>query len=161
VPHISTGDLLRQAAEAGTPLGLQARPYMDAGELVPDQLVDELVQERIRRPDAELGFVLDGVPRTLRQAEMLDTTLSELGRPLQRVVLLEVPRAQIVERTARRGALAHRPDDRADVVANRLRVYHAESPPLVEYYRSRGLLTFIDGMGTVDKVASRIEETLA
>ena len=161
VPHIATGDLLRQAAEAGTPLGLQARHYMDAGELVPDQLIDELVRERISRPDAELGFVLDGVPRTLRQAERLDAALSALGRLLQRVVLLEVRPSQIVERTARRGALAHRPDDRADIVANRLRVYHAESPPLAEYYRSRGLLASIDGIGTVDEVASRIEETLA
>ncbi len=158
VPHISTGDLLRQVSEAGTPLGLQARPYMDAGELVPDQLVDELIRERVRRPDADSGFVLDGVPRTLQQAEMLDAAFSTLGRPLQRVVLLEVPPAQIVERTARRRALAHRPDDRADIVANRLRVYHAESTPLTEHYRSRGLLAPINGMGTADEVASRIEE---
>ena len=161
VPHIATGDLLRQAAEAGTPRGLQARHYMDAGELVPDHLVDELVRERIHRPDAEVGFVLDGAPRTLRQAEMLDAALSVLGRPIQRVVLLEVPPARIIERTARRGALAHRRDDRSEIVANRLRVYHAESPPLTEYYRSRGLLVSIDGVGTVDQVARRIEEALA
>lgn len=160
VPHIATGVLLRQAVEAGTPLGLQARHSMDAGELVPDRLVDELVQQRIRRPDAELGFVLDGVPRTLRQAELLDAALSTLGRPLQRVVLLDVRQAQIVERTARRRALAHRPDDRADIVANRLRVYHDESPPLAQYYRSRGLLRPIDGMGTLDKVASSVLEAL-
>ncbi|WP_291990464.1 adenylate kinase [Luteitalea sp.] len=161
VPHIATGDLLRQAAEAGTPRGLQARHSMDAGELVPDQLVDELVRERIRRPDAEVGFVLDGVPRTLRQGEMLDAALSTLGRPIQRVVLLEVSPAQIVERTARRGTITHRRDDRSEIVANRLRVYHAESPPLTEYYRSRGLLVSIDGVGTVDQVARRIEEVLA
>lgn len=161
VPHIATGDLLRQAVAAGTPGGLLARPYLDAGELVPDRLIGNLVRERIRRPDAEPGFVLDGVPRTLRQAQLLDAALSALGRPLQRVVLLQVSPSEILERTARRGARSHRRDDRSEIVANRLRVYHAESPPLTKYYRSRGLLVSIDGVGTVDQVARRVEEALA
>lgn len=161
VPHIATGALLRQAVAAGTPLGLLARPYLDAGELVPDRVIGDLVRARVRRPDAEPGFVLDGVPRTLRQAEMLDATLLAFGRPLQRVVLLQVPPSEILERIARRGARSHRGDDRSEVVENRLRIYHVAAPPLTEHYRSRGMLVSIDGMGTVDEVASRIEQALA
>lgn len=161
MPHIATGDLFREAVELGTPLGLQAQRHMDAGELVPDELAVELVLERVRRPDAALGFVLDGVPRTVAQAEALDAALAALGRPLQRVVHLDVPRKEILERIARRATLGHRTDDRADVVEHRLGVYLAVTAPLIDDYRSNGVLVSIDGVGTVDEVAGRVEQALA
>lgn len=161
VPHIATGSILREAVDLGTPLGRDVRPLLDAGDLVPDDLIVKTVLERIRQPDAAEGFILDGFPRTLGQAEALDSALSDLGRPLQRVIQLRVPEDEVAGRIAGRGEVAHRSDDREDIVADRLRVYDTETAPLAEYYRSRGVLVPVDGVGPIDEVARRIWDALA
>jgi adenylate kinase len=161
VPHIASGELLRQAVEMGTPRGTQAGSFMDRGELVPDELALQVVLDRIAQPDAELGFIFDGFPRTLRQAQALDAELGAAGRALERVLELRVPTDQILDRIAGRATLSRRSDDREEVVANRLRVYRAQTAPLVDYYRVRGLLVPIDGAGTIEDVADRIEHALA
>jgi adenylate kinase len=160
VPHVASGELLRRAVEVGSPLGARARPVIDRGELVPDELALQVVLERIAQPDAEQGFILDGFPRTLGQAEALDGRLGAEGRSIERVVELRVPTDQLVDRIAGRATLSGRSDDRENVVANRLRVYHAQTAPLVDYYRARGLLVPIDGVGTIEEVADRIEHAL-
>jgi adenylate kinase len=160
VPHIASGELLRTAAEVGSSLGKQAVRFMENGELVQDEIVLQVVLERIGQPDAERGFILDGFPRTLRQAEALDAELGAAGRALELVVELQVPSDQLVGRIVGRARLSHRPDDREGVVANRLRVYLARTEPLVSYYRARGLLVSVDGVGAVEAVAGRIEDAL-
>lgn len=179
IPHISTGDILRKAVSAGTPLGLQAKRFMDAGELVPDFVVIGLVKSRLSEPDAEKGFILDGFPRTDAQAEALDRALGELGRKLDAVVSIDVARDVIVKRlTSRRtckecgkiysliadppadpikcdacgGELYLRDDDTVETVTNRLAVYDRSTAPLVDYYRAKGLLREIDGDRPVDQV---------
>ena len=156
VPAVVTGDLIRAAVAAGTPLGQVARQAMDAGELVPDDLVMRLVLDRLARADARSGFILDGFPRTVPQAETLDAALAAEGRPLQRVLLLAVPEAALIERLLARG----RPDDRLEVLQHRLQVYHAETEPLIVHYARRGLLRSIDGTGAVEVVAQRLRAAL-
>ena len=156
VPAVGTGELLRAAVAAGTPLGLVARQAMDAGGLVPDDLVGRLVLDRLAWPDARPGFILDGFPRTVAQAEALDAALTADRRPLQRVLLLAVPEAALIERLRARG----RPDDRPDVLQHRLQVYHAETEPLIVHYARRGRLRSIDGTGTVAIVAQRVRAAL-
>jgi adenylate kinase len=160
VPHVTSGELLRRAVEAGTPLGMSARPFIDRGKLVPDELVLQVVLDRLGQPDVQHGFILDGFPRTRAQAEALDATLDAKGRPIERVLELRVPAHQLLDRLTGRARLSHRSDDRADVVANRLRIYGDQTAPLVDYYRARGLLVPIDGVGTVEAVAERIERAL-
>jgi adenylate kinase len=160
VPHIASGDLFREAIKAGTPLGASARRFIDRGELVPDELALQVVLDRISRPDAEHGFILDGFPRTIRQAEALDEQLSAQCRALERVVELRVPTDQLIERIAGRAARTDRSDDRAGIVSNRLRVYLAQTAPLVDYYRTHGLLVPVDGIGTVEEVTARVEQAL-
>jgi adenylate kinase len=157
VPHVASGELLRRAIEAGTPPGRRARDFMDRGELVPDDLALQVVLDRLGQPDAERGFILDGFPRTLRQAEALDAELAAAGRALERVVELRVPKDQLLARIAGRARHDHRTDDRDGVVENRLRVYLAQTAPLVDYYRARRLLVPVDGVGTIDAVADRVE----
>ena len=179
IPHISTGDILRKAVAANTPLGQQAKRYMDAGELVPDFVVIGLVKSRLQEPDAERGFILDGFPRTDAQAEALDRALEELGLSLDAVISIDVARDVIVKRlTSRRtckacgkiyslisdppsdptkcdacdGDLYQRDDDTVETVTNRLAVYDRSTAPLVDYYRSKGLLRQIDGDRPVDEV---------
>jgi len=188
LPHISTGDILREAAAAGTPLGEKVRGYMEAGELVPDQLINQVVRERLAEPDCTSGFILDGFPRSRPQAEALDGMLSENGRALDVVLYVEVPREELIRRLSGRrlcpdcGANLHvdelpageaercpscgarllqRDDDRPETVANRLKVYEETTAPLVRYYRERGLLRPIDGLGTPEEVYRRIEAVLA
>ncbi len=182
VPQVSTGDMLRAARKAGTELGRQADAFMAQGSLVPDSVVIGLVDERIREPDARSGFVLDGFPRTVPQAESLDRILQLAGRRIQHVVLLEVPDALIVERiTGRRmgettGRIYHikydpppspdrgeggerllvRPDDQEEVVRKRLAEYAALTAPLVAYYGNQGLLRRVDGVGALDQVTQSI-----
>jgi adenylate kinase len=182
VPQVSTGDMLRAARKAGTELGRKADEYMQNGLLVPDEVVIGLVDERIRQPDAAGGFVLDGFPRTVPQAESLDKILQAVGRRIQHVVLLEVPDALIVERiTGRRmgettGRIYHikydpppspdrgeggerllvRPDDQEEVVRKRLAEYAALTAPLVAYYGNLGLLRRVDGVGALDQVTQSI-----
>ena len=187
VPQVSTGDILREAARRGTELGIQARGFMDRGALVPDPVVVALVAERTAEPDCRPGFILDGFPRTLPQAEALDTLLEGRRQTLAAVVCMVAPVEEIVRRLATRrvcpvcgrvyggGAdgrgpraceadgtvLVLRPDDRAEVIRERFRVYEAQTAPLVGHYRRQGLLREVDGVGPVADVAGRIEALLA
>jgi adenylate kinase len=161
VPAISTGDMLRDAVRRGTPLGRRAQAIMESGELVPDDVVIGLVAERIASADAANGFLLDGFPRTIEQAEALARILEGNGLALDGVINLLVPEGTLVERLLGRAALEGRSDDRRETVAERLRVYREKTAPLVEHYRALGLLTDVDGSGSVEEVAARIDRALA
>lgn len=187
VPHVSTGDILRQSVKDGTPLGLKAKAFMDSGALVPDELMLELIGERLSRPDAAAGFLLDGFPRTVPQAEGLDGLLARLGTGLDAVVSLEVDPEELVRRlTSRRtcpkcraiynlifqpprsegvcdacgGALEQRVDDQRSTVENRLRVYQQQTAPVVDYYRARGLLRPVDGSRSPEEVQRSFKAAL-
>jgi adenylate kinase len=154
VLHLSTGELLRAEVAAGTALGKQAKALMDAGRLVPDDLVVELVKARIGSPEAAKGFVLDGFPRTVAQADALDRVLRDRG--LDVVVYYALPDETIVKRSLGRG----RTDDTEDVIRERLRVYRAQTEPLVARYRAKGLLATVDASGGVDEVEAATKRAL-
>lgn len=183
VPQIATGDMLREAVTAGTPLGRQAKVYMDRGALVPDDVIIGLIAERLAQPDAERGFILDGFPRTIPQAEALDRLLKDLGRPLDRVIVFDVSEPELLRRlTGRRScpvcqstyhlvsapsrhagvcdrcgsALIQREDDREDTVSKRLAVYAEQTAPLLDYYRNRGRLASVTGEGAIETIRSAI-----
>nr|WP_211321827.1 adenylate kinase [Thermovibrio guaymasensis] len=157
VPHISTGDILRAAVKEGTELGQLAKSYMDRGELVPDEVIIGIIRERLSQPDIrERGFILDGFPRTLKQAEALDQLLSELNMPLDRVIYLNVDDEEIVKRLLARG----RADDTEEVIRNRLKVYREQTAPLIDYYAEKCLLAEIYGVGEIDEITKKIEEAL-
>jgi len=160
IPHVSTGDMFRAAIARETPLGLRVKPILESGELVPDDLTVGLIRERLSEPDAQAGFVLDGFPRNLAQAEALDALLEELGRPLTAVLELLVPDEVCRERMTLRAAEEGRTDDTPDAIARRLAIYHEETAPLAEYYRAAGKLVGVDGTGTIDEIAGRIEDAL-
>ncbi len=160
VPHIATGDLLRDNVARGTEVGLAARSYIDAGELVPDEFVLRLVLERVEGPPLLDGFVLDGFPRTLEQAERAHEWAIEHDRTFHAVVYLSVPIDELVRRLLARGVEQGRSDDDAATIHNRLDVYEEATAPLRDYYRDRGILVTVDGVGTVDEVADRIAEVL-
>jgi adenylate kinase len=160
VPAISTGDMLREAVRRGTPLGLKAKAIMEAGELVSDELMIGLIRDRLSQPDAQRGFVLDGFPRTAEQGEALERILEGNGKTLSAVMTLLVPEQTIVERLRRRSAQERRADDRPETIRERLRVYNDRTEPLVDYYRNRGLLTEMDGMGEIQEIAERIARAL-
>jgi adenylate kinase len=187
IPQISTGDMLRTAAKNGTPLGREARTYMDRGALVPDAVIIGLVRERLQASDCARGYVLDGFPRTLAQAEALEQTLAELRLNLDHVLCLEVPSEELVvriagRRTCRRcGAMFHvqfsptkrdgvcdvcggetyqRDDDREDTVRRRLSVYAEQTAPLVRFYEGRGLLRRVVGTGEIPEIFSRMVQSL-
>jgi adenylate kinase len=160
VPHVSTGDLLRAAVAAGTPLGREARAFMDRGELVPDAVVIGVAAERIGRPDAKTGFVLDGFPRTVAQAEALERELARLGTKLDLCLLLEADEEALVARLVRRAAIEGRSDDNEATIRKRMSVYREQTEPLIVWYRRKGVLRGLNGMGTIDEVAARIEEAL-
>ena len=179
IPHVSTGDLLREAVEQGTELGRKAKSYMDAGRLVPDELVLGLVRERLSRADCDDGFLLDGFPRTVAQAEALEKALEERGQSLDHVVSLAVAEDEIVARLSGRricpdhiqfspperdgscdecgAALVVRDDDREETIRKRLEVYARETAPLLDYYARRGLLVEVDGNEDPDEVWRRVE----
>jgi adenylate kinase len=159
VPAISTGEMLRAAVKEGTPLGAKAKAVMEAGELVPDDLMIGLIRERLSQPDARDGFILDGFPRTVDQAKALERLLAETGngRGLRSVINLVVPEPVLVDRLHGRSAQEHRSDDRPDTILERLRVYHAKTEPVIGFYRERGLLTDVDGVGDVDEIAQRVD----
>ncbi len=161
VPAISTGDMLRTAVREGTPLGLQAKAVMEAGELVSDDIMIGLIRERISQPDARPGFLLDGFPRTVEQAVALDGLLKGNEKRLSSVVNLSVPEAVLIDRLAGRSGQENRSDDRRETVLERLRVYRQKTEPLTEFYRRRGLLTDVDGVGEVSEVADRISRAVA
>ena len=180
-PHISTGDMLRAAVAAGTELGKQAKSYMDAGELVPDEVIIGLVGDRLQEPDAETGFILDGFPRTTAQAVALDAKLAELARPLDAALLIDVDPEVIIKRlTSRRmcrecgyigtaadekcpkcaGEMYQRDDDNEATVRNRLDVYEKSTSPLIDYYRGKELLVSIDGDRNPDDVYADVKTAL-
>lgn len=172
IPHVSTGDMLRESIKAGSPLGLKAKQYMDKGSLVPDEVVIGLVIERLKQPDAAKGFILDGFPRTPQQAERLDESLREMHMPLDYVLDFATSLPMIFMRLAGRrvcskcsrtynlknwppkkqgicddcgGELLQRPDDKEETIEKRLKVYHEQTEPLIEYYRKQGVLEDLDG----------------
>jgi adenylate kinase len=162
IPHIATGDMLREMRELSTPLGRELREVLDAGELVNDALMIELIRDRLSRGDTIPGFVLDGFPRTMAQAEALDDLLRDLDRSLDVVFEFQVPeREQLVERLLKRARLENRADDTPDAIARRLELYERETAPLVEYYRStRGNVVGIHADRTVDEVFHEIQDSL-
>ncbi|PSN18661.1 adenylate kinase [filamentous cyanobacterium CCP5] len=153
VPHVSTGDILRTAVSAQTELGRKAEHYMNAGELVPDNLVLDLIRERLTEPDAQSGWILDGFPRNVPQAEFMDQLLAEISQPYDFVINLEVPDEVIVARLLSRG----RKDDSQEVIENRLQVYREQTEPLIEFYRGRQKLVSIDGNRPMDTVANDLQ----
>jgi adenylate kinase len=157
VPHVATGDILRCAIADETELGLRVQPILDRGDLVPDELMVDLIRERLQ---AEDGFVLDGFPRTLPQAEALDAMLGDIGKPLDVVLLLEVGDDVATERLRRRAVEEGRVDDSPDAIANRLRLYHELTEPVVERYRVGGTLVAVSGEGTIEEVWEAIDEAL-
>ncbi|MFA5843731.1 MAG: adenylate kinase [Coriobacteriia bacterium] len=188
VAHVSTGDILRKAVADATTLGMEAKRYMDAGDLVPDDVVIGLVRERLSQPDTVAGFILDGFPRTVAQADALDAMLAQIGKGLDAVVSVDVDKQVIVDRlTARRtcrscgriynllsdvpadpsrcdtcgGEIYQRDDDTVETVTNRLDVYERSTAPLIEYYRAKGLVRSVDGDRPVDEVYAEVRRTLA
>lgn len=156
VPHISTGDLFRAAVSEQTALGVKAQEYLDRGELVPDELVIDMIRERLLQPDTQAGWLLDGFPRTVPQAHALDELLSSINQSLDRVVNLEVPDALLLERLLGRG----RKDDNEEVIRRRLQVYHDQTAPLIRFYGDRNQLTDIDGSAPVEDVTAAIQTAL-
>jgi adenylate kinase len=156
VPAISTGDIFRANVSEGTPLGLEAKRYMDAGDYVPDEVTNKMVRNRIDEPDAAGGFLLDGYPRTLAQVEELDGMIAHTGHRLEAVVVLTVDQDEIVQRLLQRARVAGRTDDTEDVIRRRQEVYAEQTEPLIEVYRGRGICHEVDGMGAVDEVTQRI-----
>ena len=156
IAHISTGDLLRAAVKAGTPLGLRAKAVMDAGQLVSDEIVLAMLEERLAAPDTKGGFILDGYPRNLAQADALDQLLKRIGQPLDAVLKLNVPDADIVKRTEIRFKAEGRADDNPDTVRRRLEVYAEQTAPVADYYAQRGLLTEVNGVGTIEEIFARL-----
>ena len=167
IPQLSTGDMLRAAVANGTEVGMKAKAIMDAGGLVSDAIVNQIVSDRIGEPDCAKGFVLDGYPRTLAQADSVETMLAERGTPLDVVIELVVDDKILVSRIAKRAADAQaagqpvRKDDNPDVFEERLRAYYKSTAPLIGYYHAKGLLRGVDGMAPIDDVTLAIEKLIA
>ena len=187
IPQISTGDILRGAVKEQTPLGVEAKGYMDQGKLVPDEVVVGIVRERLKESDCKGGFILDGFPRTVPQAEALDSTLAGMQRAIDHVVSVEVPNEELIKRlTGRRtcrncGAMYHiifdppakegvcdrcggelyqRDDDQEETIKARLQVYEEQTAPLIAYYRGKGLLRAIDGVGAIEEIFQNIVQAI-
>jgi len=184
IPHVSTGSMFRGAMRSNTKLGRQARRYIDAGELVPDALAIAIVKERLAQPDCRRGFLLDGFPRTVQQAESLDNALSEINMDVDAAVNIQISEAEAIRRIANRrvcsqcgsttrvvgnkqavctecnGPLLQRPDDNEETARNRLLVYLAQTQPVVDYYRQRGNLVPVNGLQPVEKVYQQIIQRL-
>ena len=158
--HIATGDMLREAIAAETALGRQAKTYYDRGELVPDALVVDMLGERLQAPDAAHGFILDGFPRTIGQAEALERLLKDLGRDLDRVVFFEVSGPELLRRLTARRAVEQRADDTDETVKNRLRVYVTQTAPLLEHYRNRSRLVSVAGEGPIGAIRGAVRQVL-
>ncbi|TJY65120.1 adenylate kinase [Sinimarinibacterium sp. CAU 1509] len=161
IPKISTGDALRAAVAAGTELGRKAKATMDAGELVANDIVIGIVEERLGQPDAQKGFVLDGFPRNTAQAQVLDAMLERLGQPpIDRAIHLAVDDEEIIHRLLDRAQKEGRADDKEDVIRNRIAVYNAETHPLLAYYEQQGKARTVQGTGGLDEIFSRITAAL-
>ncbi|MBE1581552.1 adenylate kinase [Amycolatopsis roodepoortensis] len=154
IPHISTGDLFRAHVGEQTPLGQEAKRYLDSGELVPDSVTNEMVRERLAEPDAKVGFLLDGFPRNTKQADVLGEILGEVDTKLNAVIQLQVSEDVVVDRLLSRG----RSDDTEEVIRRRQQIYVSETAPLLEYYAD--ILVTVDGVGTVDEISARVLEAL-
>jgi len=156
IPHISTGALLRDAAARGTELGLQAKALTDKGELVPDNVISGMLEERLSNEDVANGFILDGYPRNLAQASLLDDLLERLDQPVDEAILIDIGDERIIRRIAKRAKEEGRADDTEETVRNRLRVYAEQTAPVADYYAERGLLTRVLGEGGVDEIFQRL-----
>jgi adenylate kinase len=160
IPHIATGDMLRTAIEEDTELGRRVKPILESGQLVPDELMIDLIRERLAEPDTEAGFVLDGFPRTSAQADALDEMLEEIGRPLSIVFEFQLPDEVARERLLRRSDLEGRADDMPEAIAKRLALYHEQTEPLVGHYRLLGNLVGIHADRSIDEVFSEVQDAL-
>jgi adenylate kinase len=157
---VATGDIFRANVAEGTPLGRAAQRYMDRGDLVPDELVIAMVMDRLAARDCDAGFVLDGFPRTVAQAEALDHRLAQLDTPLDAALNFEVTEVELFRRLAGRSAALHRSDDTEQTIRHRLEVFAEKTQPLVDYYAHRGLLIAVDAIGAVEEVTTRILDAL-
>jgi len=160
IPHVSTGDMLRAAVKAGTPVGRKAKAVMDSGELVSDEIVIGIAEERLSEADAGSGFLLDGFPRTIAQADALESLLGRLGVEVDCCLALTVDNEAVVQRLLKRAEIEGRADDNEETIRERMRVYDSETAPLLEFYASRDRLIEVDGMGTVEEVGERIRKSL-
>jgi adenylate kinase len=160
VPHISTGDMLRAAVAAGTPMGLQAKAVMAAGQLVSDDILLGMLEDRLAQADAQAGFILDGYPRNLAQAGALDDLLARIGQPLDAVIKLDVPNATILARCEIRYTAEGRADDNPDTVRKRLAIYAEQTAPVADFYARRGKLQVVDGVGELAEVTARVKRAL-
>jgi adenylate kinase len=160
IPHVSTGDMFRAAIAKQTPFGQKVAPILASGELVPDDLTVGLVRERLSEPDAEPGFVLDGFPRNIAQAEALDRLLGELARPLTAVLEFLIPDDAAIQRLIGRAAEEGRPDDTPEAIGRRLEIYHRETEPLSDYYLASGKLVAVHADRTIDEVWTEIQQAL-
>jgi adenylate kinase len=157
IPHISTGEILRGAMQERSPLGIKAKSYVDRGELVPDQLMQDMVEERLSQPDTKPGWILDGFPRTVSQADFLDELLQKLDHNSVRVINLEVPDQVLIDRLLDRG----RQDDTQEVIRRRLEVYREQTAPLIDFYRDRQQLLSVNGNQSLEEVTAELEKTIA
>ena len=161
IPAISTGDIFRANVSRGTPLGVEAKRFMDAGEYVPDEVTNLMVRNRIDEADAEPGFLLDGYPRTLAQVDSLDEMMKDLGQEMDAVVVLAAERDELVNRLLQRAQVEGRADDTEEVIRRRQELYVEQTSPLIDVYAERGLVLEVDGMGSIEAVSERIFEGLA
>ena len=155
IPHISTGDIFRANLKAGTDLGNQAKAFMDRGDLVPDSVTNEMVKDRLTHADTAHGFLLDGFPRNVAQAQVLSAVLTEKKTPLDAVLELQIDDSEIISRLNNRRSVESRADDAEEVIVHRLNVYHEQTAPIVQYYRSEGSLITISATGAVDEITTR------
>ena len=160
VPHISTGDIFRANIKNGTELGKKAKEYMDKGLLVPDELVCDLVVDRIQQADCEKGYILDGFPRTIAQAEALKKMLAERGQDVSVMLDLEVPEDELMVRLIKRGKDSGRADDNEETIKKRLHVYHSQTSPLIDWYKNEKKYQHINGLGTMDGIFADICEAV-
>ncbi len=156
IPHISTGDILRAEVKEQTELGLKAKSYMDNGELVPDSLILDMIRARLSQADASTGWILDGFPRNVSQAEFLDKLLAEIHQHYDFAIDLSVPQAKLVERLLNRATIQNRPDDTEDVIRRRLVIYDEKTAPLIDYYRQKGVFREVDGDRDLTEVTASL-----
>jgi adenylate kinase len=160
IVQISTGDILRAAVANGTDLGKQAKAFMDKGELVPDSVVIGIIEQRIQEPDCKKGFVLDGFPRTIEQAQALDAILDKMGLSIDHVVNFEVPDDELVRRLLGRAAEEGRSDDNPESIKNRLQIFKDKTQPLINYYEQKQKLRHITGLGTTNEIADKVKAAI-
>lgn len=161
IAHISTGDILRSAVKEGTPLGIKAKSFMDKGELVPDDVIIGIIEERLKEADCQNGFLLDGFPRTIPQAEALDNMLGKLNANIDHVIHVTVGDDELMNRLLGRAEKEGRADDNEQTIRNRINVYNDQTSPLIDFYSSKGVLRSIDGLGTIEEITQRITKAIS